>query len=81
MERTEVREQIVAKLAAQFDLDPAAVKDEDNIAKVYGAKSHDLIQLSVSIQAALGVKLGYAESRRLHTVGEWVDHVLELKNK
>lgn len=78
MEKSEIREQVVAKIAAQFKKDPAEICDEDHLAKGYGAKSHDLIQLSASIQAATGVKIGYAQTRKANTVGEWVDLVASL---
>jgi len=73
-----VREQIVAKIAEQFKKDPATVRNEDNLAKEYGAKSHDLIRLSASIQATLGIKIGYAQARKVNTVSEWVDLAASL---
>lgn len=81
MAREEIRAQIVEKIAEKLDLDPATIKDEDCLAKTYGAKSHDIIALSVSIQAATGVKIGYAQSRKLANVGDWVDHIVALKGE
>lgn len=75
----EIREQIVSKIAEKFEIDPSQIKDEDSLAKTYGAKSHDIIALSVSIQAATGVKVGYAQSRKLGTVGEWVAFIADKK--
>ena len=73
MDRDTARAAIVAKIAEQFSLDPAEIQDEDNLAKKFGAKSHDIVQLNVKVQVALGIKIGYAQARKLLTVGDWVD--------
>jgi len=78
LEKSIVHEQVVTKIAAQFKKNPDEIRDEDHLAKTYGAKSIDLIQLAASIQAATGVKIGYAQTRKVNTVGEWVDLVASL---
>lgn len=78
MEKNVIRDQVVAKIAAQFKKDLTEIRDEDHLAKRYGAKSHDLIQLSASIQAALGIKVSYAQTRKANTVGEWVELAVSL---
>lgn len=48
------------------------ITDEASITKDYGAKSHDIMQLSANIQSRFGVKISYMQSRKAKTVADWV---------
>ncbi|MDL2220113.1 acyl carrier protein [Eubacteriales bacterium OttesenSCG-928-N14] len=65
--------QIVAK---QFD--QQQVNPEDDVARAYGAKSHDMIQLSAALQAQFGIKITYIQSRGCKTVQDWINMVEKL---
>lgn len=78
---SELETKIVDIIAKQFDRLPDKICLTDDIAKVYGAKSHDMIQLSAALQAAFGIKISYIQSRNAKTVGDWMNLVSSLFNK
>ncbi|WP_186566103.1 acyl carrier protein [Lawsonibacter celer] len=44
---------------------------ESSITKDYGAKSHDIMQISANVQSRFGVKISYMQSRKAKTVADW----------
>lgn len=76
---SDVMQKVKQIIAEQFGADIDEINPDDNIAKVYGAKSHDMIQLSAGLQAEYGVKISYIQSRSAKTVADWVNLVESLK--
>lgn len=79
MAANEVLQKVQEIIAGHFNISADEIKPEDNIAKAYGAKSHDMIQLSAGLQAAYGVKISYIQSRSAKTVQDWVNLVESLR--
>lgn len=75
MSDSELERKVINIIAKQFNRSPDEISPDDNLAKVYGAKSHDMIQLSANLQATFGVKISYIQSRSAKTVENWVSLV------
>jgi len=80
MSSIDVAVKVKQLVADQFGININEIKQEDDIAKIYGAKSHDMIQLSAGLQAEYGVKISYIQSRSAKTIGDWVKLVESLRN-
>ena len=79
MSLIEVEKKVKQIISDQFGASIDLIKPEDDIARCYGAKSHDIIQLSAGLQLEYGIKITYIQSRAAKTVGDWISLVQSLK--
>ena len=81
MSNIDVEKKVKQIISDQFDINIDTIKPEDNIARCYGAKSHDMIQLSAGLQLEYGIKITYIQSRAAKTVDDWISLVKSLKTE
>ena len=67
-----VSEGVIEVIAEILDVPKETVTLNGSITKDYGAKSHDIMQISASIQSRFDVKISYMQSRKAKTVADWV---------
>jgi acyl carrier protein len=75
MERDEVLERIRAHLAAELEVDPAAVREETRFKEDLEADSLDLVELTVELEDTYGIRIPDEEAARILTVGQAADYV------
>lgn len=66
------KEAVFEVLSEILDVPQDTIAENASITKDYGAKSHDIMQLSANIQSRFGVKISYMQSRKAKTVADWV---------
>lgn len=66
------KEAVFEVLSEILDVPQDTITEDASITKDYGAKSHDIMQLSANIQSRFGVKISYMQSRKAKTVADWI---------
>jgi acyl carrier protein len=66
------KEEVFAVFSEILGIPQDSISEEASITKDYGAKSHDIMQISANIQSRFGVKISYMQSRKAKTVADWL---------
>lgn len=80
MTDAEVAKKIKEILAADFDVDPEALRPETNLFTDLDLDSIDAVDLVVRLQQEIGKKVEPAEFKKLRTFGDVVAAVSKLVN-
>ena len=80
MTEAEIAKKIKDILAADFDVDPEALKPETNLFTDLDLDSIDAVDLVVRLQQETGKKVEPAEFKKLRTFGDVVAAVSKLVN-
>ena len=78
MTEAEIAKTIKDILAADFDVDPEAIKPETNLFTDLDLDSIDAVDLVVRLQQETGKKVEPAEFKKIRTVGDVVAAVSKL---
>ncbi len=80
MTEAEIAKTIKDILAADFDVDPEAIKPETNLFTDLDLDSIDAVDLVVRLQQKTGKKVAPAEFKKIRTFGDVVAAVSKLVN-
>ncbi len=80
MTEAEIAKTIKDILAADFDVDPQAIKPETNLFTDLDLDSIDAVDLVVRLQQETGKKVAPAEFKKIRTFGDVVAAVSKLVN-
>ena len=80
MTEAEIAKKIKDILAADFDVDPEAIKPETNLFTDLDLDSIDAVDLVVRLQQETGKKVEPAEFKKIRTFGDVVAAVSKLVN-
>lgn len=80
MTEAEIAKTIKDILAADFDVDPEAIKPETNLFTDLDLDSIDAVDLVVRLQQETGKKVAPAEFKKIRTFGDVVAAVSKLVN-
>lgn len=80
MTEAEIAKTIKDILAADFDVDPEAIKPETNLFTDLDLDSIDAVDLVVRLQQETGKKVEPAEFKKIRTFGDVVAAVSKLMN-
>lgn len=80
MTEAEIAKTIKDILAADFDVDPQAIKPETNLFTDLDLDSIDAVDLVVRLQQEIGKKVEPAEFKKIRTFGDVVAAVSKLVN-
>ena len=80
MTEAEIAKKIKDILAADFDVDPEALKPETNLFTDLDLDSIDAVDLVVRLQQETGKRVEPAEFKKLRTFGDLVAAVVKIVN-
>ena len=75
MTRQEVLERIRSHLAAELELEPAAIGERTRFKEDLEADSFDLLELTVELEDTYGIRIPDEEAAKILTVGQAADFV------
>jgi acyl carrier protein len=75
MERDEVMNRIREHLAAELEVEPAAIGDQTRFKEDLEADSLDLVELTVELEDTYGIRIPDDQAARILTVGQAADYV------
>ncbi len=75
LDRGEVLQRIREHLAAELEVDPAAVVEGTRFREDLEADSLDLVELTVELEDAYGIRIPDDQAARILTVGQAADFV------
>ncbi len=75
MEREEVLSKIREHLATELEVDPSAIREETRFKEDLEADSLDLVELTVELEDAYGIRIPDDQAAKILTVGHAADFV------
>jgi len=76
MSREEILGRIREHLAAELEIDPAAIGDGTRFREDLEADSLDLVELTVELEDTYGIRIPDEEAAKILTVGQAADFVV-----
>jgi acyl carrier protein len=73
MDRTEIEKKVRSVLAEQFAFEEAQVTVESRFSEDLDADSLDMVEATMALEEALGIRIADDEVKNITTVGEAVD--------
>ena len=73
MERAEIEQKVRQVLAEQLAVDESQVKAESRFSEDLDADSLDMVEATMALEEALGIRIADEEVQNVNTVGEAVE--------
>ena len=75
MERADVLQRIREHLAAELEIDPSRIEESTRFKEDLEADSLDLVELTVELEDAYGIRIPDDQAAKILTVGQAADFV------